>query len=103
MFSKAQGATAVIDPLLKLAAVVKATGLSRSTIYRMMNERRFPRPVQLGPNSVRWRESHISKWIENLEVNIGNNVTRPQSPDLATSLAAARATISDLKKLKDRR
>jgi len=52
-----------LDPLLKLANVIAATGLSSSTIYRMMDDGQFPRPLQLGPNSVRWRTSQVAHWI----------------------------------------
>jgi prophage regulatory protein len=59
--------TPQIDPLLKLDAVKMATGLGRSTIYRMMDAGTFPRPLQLGPNSVRWRTSHVVEWTNRLE------------------------------------
>lgn len=59
-----------IDPLLKLPLVIEATGLSRSTIYRMMGEGTFPRPLQLGPGSVRWRTSVIVEWQDNLKATV---------------------------------
>lgn len=43
--------------------VEAATGLSRSTIYKWMEEGRFPRPVTLGPRVVRWREGDIDAWM----------------------------------------
>lgn len=55
-----------IDTLLNLDRVKAVTGLSRSTIYRMMDGGTFPRPLQLGPNSVRWRTSHVVEWINGL-------------------------------------
>jgi prophage regulatory protein len=54
-----------IDPLLRLPAVLAATGLKRSSLYAMMNEDRFPRAVRLGPNSVAWRTSAIRAWNDN--------------------------------------
>lgn len=48
---------------LRLPAVIDVTGLSRSTIYAMMSEGNFPRPVPLGKRLVAWPESVISKWL----------------------------------------
>jgi prophage regulatory protein len=58
---------AKIDPLLRLASVIEVTGLSRSTIYRMMDAGQFPRPLRLGPGSVGWRTSAIVGWVDGLE------------------------------------
>jgi prophage regulatory protein len=48
---------------LKLPAVIDVTGLSQSTIYRMMSEGAFPRPVALGKRRVAWPESAITNWL----------------------------------------
>ncbi len=59
-----------VDPVavvfLRLPAVQRVTGLSRSTIYRLIAERRFPRPVQLGARAVAWRRSDIVSWSDAL-------------------------------------
>ncbi len=52
-----------IDPILRRPVVEALTGLSRSTIYQLMADGRFPRPVQLGPRAVGWRQSEIADWI----------------------------------------
>ena len=54
------------DRLLRLPAVKEKTGLSRTTLYRWVQEGRFPRPVSLGPNTVAWRESELDRWIAQL-------------------------------------
>jgi prophage regulatory protein len=54
------------DRLLRLPDVKLKTGLSRTTIYRRVSERTFPRPVSLGGNAIAWKESDINKWIEAL-------------------------------------
>ena len=38
------------------------TGLSRSTIYELMDRGEFPRPVLIGRRAVAWRESDLAKW-----------------------------------------
>lgn len=49
--------------LMKLQKVIECTGLARSTIYKFMEEGRFPKQVVLGGRSVAWVESEISDWI----------------------------------------
>jgi prophage regulatory protein len=49
---------------LRLPAVVRITGLSRSTLYRLIADQQFPRPVQLGPRAVAWRRQDIDAWSE---------------------------------------
>ena len=55
-------------PLLRLPSVVLLTGLSRSTIYQMISEHRFPRPVRLGTRAVAWRRSDLEQWTARLPV-----------------------------------
>ncbi|MFC6672526.1 helix-turn-helix transcriptional regulator [Marinobacterium aestuariivivens] len=50
--------------LLKRTEVEKRYCLSRSTIYRLMDEGLFPRPVRLGSRSVAWKESDLEQWLE---------------------------------------
>ena len=58
------------DRLLRQPEVSERTGLSRGAIYSFMGRGVFPRPVKIG-RSIRWRESDISNWIENLQPGAG--------------------------------
>jgi len=49
---------------LRMPAVVRLTGLGRSTIYRLMAESKFPRSVRLGDRAVAWRQSDVDRWSE---------------------------------------
>jgi prophage regulatory protein len=49
---------------LRIQAVIRVTGLSRSTLYRLIADEAFPRPVRLGPRAVAWRRSDIEAWGE---------------------------------------
>lgn len=49
---------------LRMAVVVRITGLGRSTIYRMVAEQRFPSPVRLAKRAVAWRQSDLDRWSE---------------------------------------
>ncbi len=50
--------------LLRLREVRARTGLSRSTIYRLAAEGRFPAPVKLTEHASAWREDELAAWIE---------------------------------------
>lgn len=39
------------------------TGLSRSSIYRLMSEGLFIRPYRVGRTAVRWRYSEVERWL----------------------------------------
>lgn len=53
------------DPLLlRINAVMRVTGLGRSTIYRLMADRQFPIPVRLSKRAVAWRRSDLERWSE---------------------------------------
>lgn len=52
-----------LDRIVRIRTVLDRTGLSRSTLYRKMNDGTFPRQVKLGEHSAGWRESAINSWI----------------------------------------
>lgn len=54
------------DRFLKLKEVMARTSLGSSTIYRRMKAGTFPKPKQLSEACVRWRESDIEKWMDEL-------------------------------------
>lgn len=56
--------------ILRLAEVIALTGLSRSTIYRLMAKGEFPEAVNLGGSSGRaigWKAEEVYDWIDRLE------------------------------------
>ncbi|AGM42904.1 helix-turn-helix transcriptional regulator [Aeromonas dhakensis] len=50
--------------LLKLKDVIAMTSLSKASVYRQMNDGKFPASVKIGPRSVAWVSSEIELWIE---------------------------------------
>lgn len=50
--------------LIKLTSVKSMTGLSKSSIYAMMQKDSFPRNILIGERGVAWIEAEIQKWIE---------------------------------------
>ena len=51
------GVVAMGERLLRRRQVEEVTGMSRSSIYRLMQTGEFPWPVWIGLAAVRWRES----------------------------------------------
>lgn len=50
--------------ILRRKQVEARTGLSRSTIYDLMRDGHFPKPVSLGSQAVGWVESEVGAWVE---------------------------------------
>jgi len=53
--------------ILRLPQVIKLTGIPRATIYHMMKDGDFPRPLKLSKRNVGWKLADIESWIESLE------------------------------------
>ena len=47
----------------RLPTVKERTGLSRSTLYKMMSEKKFPAHIRLGERAIGWRSTDIDAWI----------------------------------------
>ncbi len=62
-------ATIVMPQLISIQDVIKCTGLSRATIYRMIDEKSehydptFPKKVQLSQVRIAWVASEVAEWI----------------------------------------
>ena len=50
--------------LLRRQDVEALTGFSTSTLYRLMDEGKFPEPIRIGPSSNRWPIAEIKAWLE---------------------------------------
>lgn len=53
--------------LIRLPKVEAATGYKRSTIYRLITEKKFPAPISLSPCGGRasaWVEEEVENWIK---------------------------------------
>jgi len=48
---------------MRLPEVLQVTGVSRSTIYRLMSNGKFPMQISLGANTVAWLESDLEVWL----------------------------------------
>lgn len=65
------GQTFLMNQIINLKEVIQITGLSRATIYNIMNEKHkqydptFPKQVNLTVGRVGWSALEINQWIEN--------------------------------------
>lgn len=50
--------------ILRRPEIITLTGLSNSTIYNMIADGTFPRPIKLSKHAVGWPEDVINRWIE---------------------------------------
>lgn len=49
--------------VLRLRDVIKMTGLSRSTLYKLIIKGQFPKQIHLTPRTSGWLSSEIEEWI----------------------------------------
>ena len=58
-------ATNAPDRILRIKAVLERTGLTRSTLYRKVQQGRFPKQVAISARCTGWRESEVAEWMRN--------------------------------------
>ncbi|MDA5479708.1 AlpA family phage regulatory protein [Yersinia intermedia] len=49
--------------LIKIQEVLNRCAISRSTLFRLLSDKRFPVPVLLSKRAVAFYEHEIDKWI----------------------------------------
>jgi prophage regulatory protein len=55
------------DRLLSRRALCEITGLSYPTLWKLMREGQFPRPLKISKNRVAWLWSEVLAHVRNLE------------------------------------
>ncbi|MBF0117036.1 MAG: AlpA family phage regulatory protein [Magnetococcales bacterium] len=56
------------EQLLRLDQVENLVGFKKTFIYKMIAEKKFPKPLVLGARSSRWRDNEIRDWINGIWV-----------------------------------
>lgn len=51
------------ERLIRIKEVMFLTGLARSTLYKWVQEKRFPAPIKLSKQFAAWRRSEVRNWI----------------------------------------
>jgi len=52
------------DRFVRLNEVEHITGLKKSTLYRLMRERKFVQCVQITPRTTGWSEAQVLQWVQ---------------------------------------
>lgn len=53
------------DTFLRMPAVIARIGYSRSSVYALMKQGKFPKPIRLaGGGAVAWSEQDLRRWME---------------------------------------
>ncbi len=52
-----------LERILKLDEVCRRVSLGRTTVYKLVEEERFPAPYKVSPYTLRWSETEIVTWI----------------------------------------
>jgi prophage regulatory protein len=53
------------DRIIRLKAVLERTGLSRSTLYRKIQQGTFPKQIRISERCAGWRQAAVSEWLRN--------------------------------------
>lgn len=53
------------DRIIRIRTVLELTGLSRSTLYRKVQEGTFPKQIALSKRCAGWRQSEVQTWMQN--------------------------------------
>lgn len=53
----------VENRILRIRAILELTGLSRSTLYRKIQDGSFPRQIKIAERCAGWREHEVRDWI----------------------------------------
>jgi prophage regulatory protein len=51
------------DRILRIRTVLERTGLSRSTLYRRIQQGNFPKQIRISDRCIGWRESAVEAWM----------------------------------------
>lgn len=57
-----------LSGLLTTREIIALVRLSRTSIYRMTRQGRFPPPCSVGNGKIRWREDDVRAWMAGLPV-----------------------------------
>ena len=60
----ADSAERIAERLINIRQVSEIVGLSRSVIYRLIREGKFPPPLKITKYASRWKISEINQWID---------------------------------------
>ena len=57
----------MLTQILRRRQLEEQLGLSRSSIYKMVADGLFPKPIKLGPRAVGWRADEVENWLTEMQ------------------------------------
>ena len=57
----------MLTQILRRRQLEEQLGLSRSSIYKMVADGLFPKPIKLGPHAVGWRADDVENWLSEMQ------------------------------------
>lgn len=58
--------------ILRAPEVMDKCGFKRTTLWRLVHESDFPKPIFITSKAIGWREDQIDEWIRSRPVAVGN-------------------------------
>ena len=56
-----------VDSMVSMGELINRLGLSRSTIYKMVEDGTFPAPIKIGARRIAWKVASVDDWLEERE------------------------------------
>ena len=50
--------------ILRMKEVCSELGVSRASVYRLLQSGSFPKPLKLGKRAIGWERDHIQQWVK---------------------------------------
>jgi prophage regulatory protein len=75
--------SALLKGVMRMPTLKVTIELSEASIYRKIEEGKFPKPVSLGGRAVGWRVADIEEWIASLETSTNQGVPKKDRKKLA--------------------
>ena len=57
----------MLTQILRRRQLEEKLGLSRSSIYQMVADGLFPKPIKLGRRAVGWRADDVENWLTEMQ------------------------------------
>ena len=52
--------------IMRMTDVCSELGVSRASVYRLLQSGSFPKPLKLGKRAIGWERDHIQQWVKSL-------------------------------------
>ena len=52
--------------ILRMKDVCSELGVSRASVYRLLQSEGFPKPLKLGKRAIGWERDQIQQWVKSL-------------------------------------